>query len=266
MAEIVPAGSRPPMPLTLPDMESIEPVHFDGWTAEDLDGWLTSVLPAFATIRRGIGLALWHLRQRVEDGEYGRLAGKYAKVAGVTATTVGRWRTAAEDYYSLDSPSKRTDAQRTRELSLTTHRRKSKPQQGSAPVLLAEGDPAPDPVGVVRGERQRPEKPKGRTPAPAEPSTNGGGLDDTERLRQKLADAIAEPGYGAKVEQVKAHVDGMDAYDLTDPCPRCKGTGRVDKPTPKVNNGCGHALIRRLGSKCQDCGEVVGPAPFANKR
>lgn len=71
-------------------------------------------------------------------------------------------------------------------------------------------------VGVVRRERQRPEKPKGRTPAPAEPSTNGGGFDDTERLRTKLAEAMAD--VNAHEAAVRAVAKGECSFVGAGPC------------------------------------------------
>ncbi len=224
-AEVVPAGHRPPMPLTLPNLEAIEPSHFDGWDGADIADWLVTVGPSFGAIRRGIGLALWHLRQRVSDGEYGQVAAKLAQVAGVTDRTVRQWRTDAESYYSLAIPSKRAEANRSplrKKLPEST-------QSGSAPESLS----TPPTLSVVT------EPPPVRSPN--------------------------HPSVQAAVLGAASELATDD--DEWEDCPRCRERpGKVRKSTPKVNNGCGHALVRRLGDRCQDCGEKVGPNPFAGKR
>ncbi len=189
---------RAPMPLTLPSIEAIEPTHFDGWSVDDLDQWLTGVAPTFGMIRRGIGLALWHLRRQVSDGDYGRAVERMAELAGVTPTTVGRWRSDAEAYFQLAAPSKRTDARRQR-IPLTTNRRE------------------------LESESEAPEL---RRPLPKPPQVkvnNGCGHVAARRDGADCLDCGATVGHLA----VPAEAPGetVEKCIRCQNCPRCGGTG-----------------------------------------
>lgn len=245
MADRLPAKlSSPDLPMVLPNMEAIEPTHFDGWDATDLKEWLGNVIPTFATIRRGIGLALWHLRQRVPDGEYGQVAEGLAKVAGVTPATVGRWRTDAENYYSLAPPSPRTEARRSRA---------SARELDQPPLELP--------------------PPNGSEPAPAIKVNNGCGHLLARRAEDgRCLDCSAQldPPVGRigvtpqPLPATRPPAQGSKAAP-DNPCVRCRGTGvEPDRRANTVSAGvvdpayCSHPLARRLGTRCTACSTVVG--------
>lgn len=102
MTDNLPA-EQTPRHLTLPNLDAFEVGHFDGWTAADVEQWLTDTIPAFAlaegrvqALRRGVGLALWRLCQELGEPMYGAVCVKMAQAAGVSIRTIGRWRTDAE--------------------------------------------------------------------------------------------------------------------------------------------------------------------------
>ncbi len=122
MPDNLPAARKAQKPAlvaqgALPDLGAVEADHFDGWSLDDVRNWLIDVAPSFARAemltehyRRACGLALY--RVLAEEGE--KAAAEFTKAvaehASVSARTVGSWRRAAMDAFSLPPPSRRSAA------------------------------------------------------------------------------------------------------------------------------------------------------------
>ncbi len=233
---------------------------FGAMPAPDVAAWTMDFAPRLSMAeriteeaRRQMGKALWELRRAMPEANYAEHVRAVAQAAGVTATTVGRWRTAAERHENLPPASKRTES--ARERSLTTWRRKlstGSQQEGPAPDEgnLSVGDPAPaapeDKRTGVKGQAV----PKASTPAPPAdevPIDTAGNVEPVDALTPRR---VADEGWEA--------------------CPRCRerpgfvrksgGALRMERDT--AGSGCAHPAVRRNGRYCSVCGALVGYSPL----
>lgn len=107
-----------------------QPSDLDGWSADDLEGWLSEAARTIAEAERRTeemrlagGLILYRLRTTLGDGAYGQAVDRIARASGVTVRTLSNWRTAAEANFQLAPPSVRTVARRERVAQETLPKR-----------------------------------------------------------------------------------------------------------------------------------------------
>ncbi len=263
MTNKVPAKRESAGQPALPTLDHAEFAAIDTMAVDELQAMTLAIGPKLAMAeritedhRRLVGKALWRLRLMMGEAEYGDHARQMAQTCGVTARTVGRWRTAAEDHFGLPPSSPRTEAQRATSAPRALVNADKLAQEAPSPTPSQQEGLAPEDGNPPEGD-----------PAPAAPQSKRTGVKGEVAPK---ANTLTPPADEVFMESLNGALlapadDGWEDCPRCTDCTRC-GNKRKVPVVNKVDNGCGHPAIRRLGSKCQDCGAVVGHSPLSVRR
>ncbi len=284
------------MTSNLPEVSDASPVVFDGQAALFDDPQVVmamsaselrlaavdlarAVRPSMIEIRRVVGLVCWAMRAKVPAGEYGKWVEGYAEMVGVTARTLGEWRSKAEAKAGVvpafTSPRQNKTAGQTSQLEETSKpipadskETPTKKSEGGEQVGKTPPAPASKPPSDASSEGaglQPPAGPTGGTPPPQRSAPSGPNpTGPVPSLRQEASTAYralheATEGIGAKwtIEEAtywqnrtEREMDAWRRANRIDQPKRRQGTisrpaDRAPSPPVKLNGAPSGSLTRR---------------------
>lgn len=117
MTDTLPANRSSAVQPALPELDAVEADYFDGWTPADVRAEVIRHAPGLQRAevlteqyRRLVGLGLY--RVLVDEGERAgsEFVAEVVRATGISSRTIGNWRRAAMDAFSLPPPNKRSAA------------------------------------------------------------------------------------------------------------------------------------------------------------